>query len=312
MATFKKVESLFGMRRTLSFVLAIVFLTSPIPSSGTTVVTIITPVGIVIASDSGSDTHTGDHSTNRKGTTTKLAVVQGHIVVASIGTSSIDVGKTSFYDFHDWIKMIAGGLPGRVSVADLATIIQKQSAATFANNDEFLDRGILKQEKPLEKYEKFVEYVIAGYSDGRPEMYVVQFYIDWNSKKFVGPIRTLIPSTSKTDGGYQMNFFGVTQALDDLKNERSWAYKHVAANCTAFQTMMRGEVITMDEADAVARAFVETEEEVDPSEVFGAVGSIRVLLDGSVSQQAPASTNNPCRVPPKPKAVTVDRARTRP
>lgn len=271
-----------GKTMLLAFVCAL-----PCFSGATTVTAIVTPGGIAMASDSGRSTHTGDFSPIDKSMTTKFVVVQNRIVVFSIGVSDISVagknGPTTPYAFLGWMSNIERKLPPNISVDDLASIIERESATTFDGFDNVLNKGFFRKKKALEDCRTFIQYVIAGYSNGAAKIYVVKFYIDWERKQLIGPKRIpLFPSPESTGSNYIFFSFGITEVLDDVSNPESYAYKTITANCPAFSTLVARQDVTIAQSLTVAREFVRTEEKTNPSEVFGPIVSVAVLPDGRI------------------------------
>jgi hypothetical protein len=83
-----------------------------------TVVAIVTPQGIVIASDSAGTNHTsGAFDATSQHRAIKFLPVQKHLIVASVGMSSfsgtakLPSGRSYGYDFVEWLTNIREGLP---------------------------------------------------------------------------------------------------------------------------------------------------------------------------------------------------------
>jgi hypothetical protein len=251
----------------------------------TTVTVIATPSGIVMASDSGKSTRTGNLP-SVKSTTNKFYVVQNHIVVSSVGFSDLGAvpgkGTGPHYNFLEWMGNIDGKLDPNISVDDLADIVERESAGTFSKIDDVLSAGLIKPRKELEDCRTFIQYIIAGYSHNSAKIYVINFYIDWDRKKLVGPKRILLFPSPEATGNYVFYSFGITEALDDVSNPDSYAYKTISLNCPAYRTLTARRDITITQSIAVAKEFVRVEEKTNPTEVFGPAIALAILPDSSI------------------------------
>jgi hypothetical protein len=263
--------------------LALLF--QPVYSQATTVVAIVSPQGIVLAADSNQIRRTTDWSRLPNTTTTKLVVIQDRIAVANIGISDIGDGGVHYY-FSPFIKDIQARLPPNVSVDDVASVIQDESAKVFANFDVILESGTLKQNDSLEDCHLFIQYVIAGYQQGLPKIRVVQFYIDWKARRLVGPKAIVLGPAKDIHIDFSTYGFGITQAITDIFDRHSYAYKQALARSPkAFRALLDHRSISLDETSTFARVLIQIEEEVNPSEVAGDVAIIKILPNGRAEYQ---------------------------
>jgi hypothetical protein len=71
-------------------------------------------------------------------------------------------GDGTVYDFSSWLSRIEQALPVNVAVDEFASVIERESAHTFAGFDAILKNGIMTKTHPLEDSTALVDYVIAG------------------------------------------------------------------------------------------------------------------------------------------------------
>lgn len=253
----------------------------------TTIVAIVSPDGMTIASDTGARHHTETNVPISRERTIKFAPVQNHLIVAVLGTSDAVAvrpdGTRYNYHFIEWITKLQEGLPPDVTPDALSQKIATEATVVFEPFNEELRSGRMKQGNLQEKFKLLAEYAIFGYSHGQARIYVVQFYIDWDNKKVLEPKTFLLhPGADTSSRGYVFYSFGITQALDDMRNTSSYAFQQVIRQCPTLQDLFAGHDIGMDTVLNVARAEIEVEEKVNPTVVFGDISTIRLLPDGTI------------------------------
>jgi len=246
----------------------------------TTVLVVVGPHGIIAASDSLAVNRTV--TADSKSTAEKLFIIQNRIVVASIGhydMQGITTNGPVHYNFSTWVQHLQSGLPPNVSVESVADTIEKESAVLFSGFDGALGWGNVQRENPVNACDDFIQYVIAGYEFGRPKVAVVHFYINWDEKKLIGPIKVIEP----LEGDFGVYPFGVTQAigLADVLNGDSYAHKQAILRCpTAFGHLLAHEDISLDETLMFTKTLIKIEEDINPSEVGGAVQLVKISPNG--------------------------------
>ena len=264
--------------RKIKAIVSLFLLASVIPVRATTVLVMVGPHGIITASDSLARIAIPDSES----TAQKLFIIQNRIVVASIGHYDMQGTTTSgpmHYNFLTWMKQLQSRLPPNISVDDLAERIRIESAAMFGGFDAALGRSNIKRPNPIEACEDFIQYVIASYYAGRPRVFVVHFYINWDEKKLIGPIKVLEPF----EGDFGIYPFGVTQAIGfaDVLDGNSYAHKQAMRRCpTAFEHLLAHEDISLDETLMFAATLIKIQEDINPSEVGGAVQAVKISPDG--------------------------------
>lgn len=267
-------------------------LACPIPLAATTVIVSVSQDGIVVSSDSKivfNEIAGSDKAPPSEGSTRKFMVVQDRIVVASLGDADIQ-SETIHYNFLKWMNDLQGGLPKGISVDDLTSTIKTESAKAFAGWEEALDSGAIQRHGPGDICPILVQYLIIGYQDGAPRIQLVQFYNDWNTNKLVGPEQFLIHGGTSRPG---MQPFGVKEAITNILNPGSYAYKRaMAQDPQAFGHLLSGQA-SLDETIALTRTLIKIEEEVNPNDVGGDVQTVRVLPDGRAYRLAPQDEISP-------------------
>jgi hypothetical protein len=252
----------------------------PIHLSATTVVLMVSPLGIVIATDSKYVSNVGSGLKTGEGITDKVTIVQNHFAVASLGQADIRSGLVH-YNFLQWIKDIQTRLRRDVSVDELASIVETESVNEFGTFDSVLERGLIVQKVPFENCESFIQYVIAGFQDNQPRIYTITFDIDWNHKKLIGPKKTRLLIDMP------LYFFGAKEALLNLTNPDSFAYKQAMIDTPKeFRAFLAGPATDLNEYIVLSRILVGIEEKTNPNEVGGDIRLIKILPNG-VAERIP-------------------------
>lgn len=272
--------------RVLKIAMVVAFVAAPIRVSATTVVVIIAKNGMVLSSDSMTTTSGGNYSTTGAFDQAKFVTIQRRIVVAAIGVSAIKDASHQF-NFLTWMGDLQGRIPKDASVDDVVSIVEEESAAIFSklNLDAYLKNGTMKRPHYSNACEKFTEFVIAGYQDGKPRLYSVEFDVDWNSKTMSGPVQTLQnPDSEPAD--YRVVYFGDHEALVDFADRKSYAHKVAAEFCPEVIKKIddRTALPSLYETVELSRAFIQVEENTNPGSVGGAIKSIMWLPDGHAAE----------------------------
>jgi hypothetical protein len=269
--------------------LVIFLIASSVRAYSTATTVIVTENGIVIATDSevGLEQGMGEGTIGHK-VGTKVFVVNGHFAIASLGKQFFnfvhktdDVSDFSFpYDFGAWIHQIEGGLPHEVSFDDFAHTVNIEVHKLIPELQTVVSNGGLRPRNPVDIFEPFITYVIAGFQNGSPRLYVLKFYIDWETKIVLEPY--LMPIELQPIAGHTRSYFlGITEAATNFHNPQSYAYKQAMATCPkAFQNIISHRPISLDESIALAKVFIKIEEQVNPNEVGGNIRVVRILPDG--------------------------------
>ena len=263
--------------------LLIVLLTFPVSLKATTFVFFVTPHGMIIGSDSKMFTTQVLGSTSSRTaerSTRKFVIVQDRIVVASIGHADIK-GGSAHYNFLTWMQELQAKLPAGISVDDLALTIQTESAKVFAEITTVLQRDIIKCYEPTETCGSFVQYVIAGYQGGAPRIQMVQYYVNWDEKRLIGPEPILLDPNEQTIGNFHIHYLGIREALTNLLNRSSYAYKQtMASSPVAFGDLVAHRDISLDATIGLVRSLIEVEEKINPDDVGGRINVVKVLPNG--------------------------------
>jgi hypothetical protein len=251
----------------------------------TTVIVVITSKEIVVGSDGKQTATVGDGTPRGTSMVVKKAelVANNRIVVATAGVAQI-----GGYEFSPWIKGIGHGLRENISVKDFVLLLEKESAAKFA----LFDRGVLAQglltHPPGEYCRSFVQYLVVGYENSKPWVYLVKFYIDWDRKHLVGPKTIILHPSEINSTDADLISIGDDDALKDILNGNSYAYKQAARTIpkTFAKYLAAGD---FDEPQAVEliRTLIHIEEEVVPSEVGGLGQFFRIPVRGAGSVIGP-------------------------
>jgi hypothetical protein len=266
----------------LNAITAVIGILCPTFMAGTTLVVFVTERGIVLSSDSKTTLRNSDFSTSTgEIEQEKFVIIQNRVVVAAVGVSDI---ATAFghYNFLTWVKGLQLQIPNHVSVDALAEIIQKESASTFSKLRiaDFVKTGALKNKSPADPCEMFAQFVIVGYQDGTPHVHKIYFYIDWNSLTFTGPIKALLYPDSEVSN-YRVIRFGTQQAIADFLSGKGYAHQQAVTACPKAMASIRDGIYpSLAETICLSRVLVEVEKSTNPSDVEGAVRTVKILPSG--------------------------------
>lgn len=254
--------------------------------SASTVTAIVCPKGIVIASDSGETKEVGGNTAaGRSDSAVKFVSVQNRLVVASVGVSEFSgkfQGRKYDYHFVQWMNSLQDSFAPDITPEALADRIATEAAATLDGFDEVIRSGSPKH-NPREKFGLFIEYAILGYFAKEPQIYDVQFYIDWDNKKLLEPkVFLLHPNEETITSNYSFYAFGVIEALNGNMNPTSFAHRQLVSKCPSFVLLLARHNIGLSEIASVARSEVQIEEIINPTEVFGDIVSITIRPDGTL------------------------------
>jgi hypothetical protein len=250
---------------------------------GTTVVVIVTASGIVIGSDGQMTEGLGEHRPLR-GQLVKTILVQDHIAITGTGLENASNGQITAYDFRTWMERVQETLPPNISVESFVAVVERESAQVFIGFDVMLTRGVYRQKDPLENCEGLIQYVIVGYDNRIPRVFVVQYYIDWTRKTLIGPKRHVIHPQEGGAVDFAYGGFGVTQALAGLTNPKSFAYKHAMAHCPAeFKVLLARGNLSLAQSDRLVRTLVDVEKQTNPEAVGGHTAVVTIPPYGAAN-----------------------------
>jgi len=134
--------------------------------------------------------------------------------------------KAVGYDFTEWIARIEKKCPQNVSVADLTSILEKESRVTFNDMqlDSFIAEGAFDGQYPQKS---FADFVIAGYDARVPAINRVKFEIDWNERSLNLRIENDHPRAgTRVDFDFFILGEFVTM-VNDVRNRESESYKEL-------------------------------------------------------------------------------------
>jgi hypothetical protein len=255
----------FPNRKTItSFFLFALLCFDTLTAYSTTEIVIVTSEGIIFGSDAKGVTHLRDRTPIGSEMTTRKAelVVNNRFLIASAGAA-----RGPNYDFFSWVNEISHNLPKDISLKDFVSVVERESATIFT--DEVLRTGQLTR-PPLEFCKNFIEYLIAGYQDDHPWVYTVRFEIDWESKRFIGPLTNILHRPQENTRDFGFHVLGAETAISEIENRNSYAYKKASTLAPeALTKLLSNSDMTECQAAGLIRALIKVEEEVSPSKVGG-------------------------------------------
>ena len=136
--------------------------------------------------------------------------------------------ETVGYNFTKWIAGIEKKCPPNVTVADLTSILERESSVTFNNMnlEDFIVGGAFDGQKPQKS---LIDFVIVGYDAGVPTVNRVKYEIDWNKRSLT---LRILHDHPRADTGRDFDFFILGESVtpvNDVKNRESQTYKELIA-----------------------------------------------------------------------------------
>jgi hypothetical protein len=258
------------------FLVGITFFLFMVVGNCTTVIVFETKYGIIIGADQQTLQTTSQGPIDKRGTASKLALVQDRMAVASIGLESV-VDSEFLYDFQTWITGIGKGLPPGSSPEALALLIKMKSAALFANFDPEIKK-IRNIQAKFTTCQSFLQYVVIGYKEGTPEVLIVTYNIDWIHEHLIGPdVYTEAPNNTSA-----MLIYGRTMAIEDLANSKSYVHRRATTLFPAItKKVLSQREISLEEATSFVRTLLRVENEIEPDSVGGKTTIATIPVTGT-------------------------------
>jgi hypothetical protein len=273
--------------------IAIFLLIYVTPLSATTVVVAFNANGIVIASDSKGSLIS---SVGKVGEIQhrKIHVIQGRFAIACAGVCGYSFSSTRSPStaiertFDTWIIEIERSLKSNISFDDFAGIIEKEVKAGITALDPVLKGGGIKQENPFDGFEPYYQYIIVGFEQGLPRLFVFDVDIDFQTLQIRLYATSAHPETLQRSGSY---FFGIREAIADITDRHSYAYRQAMSSVPdAFKKLIGHQLLSLDETSAILREAVRVEEQTNPRNVGGEVQVVEVLPSGAAYDVLPKGT----------------------
>ncbi|HXZ11707.1 MAG TPA: hypothetical protein VEG64_04875 [Candidatus Sulfotelmatobacter sp.] len=249
----------------------------PIPTEATTVVIFVSPDGMIVASDRKTLDLAIGQKTLSPEITKKIVIIHDRIAVVSIGLSG-DTRNANF-TFPAWVENLNDGLPSDISVDAVVEAIKAKASQNLA----LVELKDLQSKKisTLDSCDMLTQFVVLGYDGSLPRVVVIQFNVDWDSMKIIAPKIEIDEPPSKVSSNFRVYSFGKQEALTNVSNRDSYAYKKANAACPkTIGKLLDHQVLTLSESGWLATALVQIEEDVDPSSVGSGVQVVRILPSG--------------------------------
>ena len=255
----------------------------PIQLRATTVVVLVSKNGIVVSTDSKRTLHRPtDLAMVGEGRQDKFVIFQNKFVVAYVGYAEFAVGPNR-YDALRFLQDLKPRIHGNISIDDLAGFIESEGTATFAalSINDALKSGAINNKDHRVPCEPFAHFVIAGYQDGQPRVYLVEYDVDWNSKGIVGPTKRLLYPDPAVHYNVAIMRFGMVEAIIDVLDRRSYAHHQAVLSVPkTIAALDANQIPSLDETVALGHCLIQIEETTNPTDIGGAVKSAKVSTDG--------------------------------
>jgi hypothetical protein len=233
----------------------------------TTVVFITGPTQIVAGSDRLGTTLGNGRAVSNPTTATKIVLLKGRFIVASVGVIHAETNKKTTYDFAQWIRGVESQVSADTSILGLVGIIESESSRTFKTVvpiEDDMRRGAIPQSDSLDKF--LVHYVIAAFDNGVPTIIQVYYELDWDSKSLLGPKRKVEVMRAPGGDGHGTDFMGRNCAIQEIDDPDSYAHKRMNILCpSAFKKVLDGKDISVADGIRAARGLISIQTEVEPS-----------------------------------------------
>jgi hypothetical protein len=251
-----------------------------VEAKATTVVLLISPEGIVLASDGKTANMTTRQGDLPPMTTQKIAIIKNRIAVADIGLAGAQGGAANF-TFTAWMENLNNRLPSDVSVDAVVDALKTEGAQKLATFEPSLSVLQTKRNSPTDSCDSLMQLVVAGYEASLPRVVVIQFNVDWDALKILVPKVEVREPPSQVGSNFRAYAFGKQEAITNVLNRDSYAYKVASTSCPKTVTkLLNHQVLTLDESSRLATVLVEIEEDVDPNEVGSGAQIVRILPSG--------------------------------
>jgi len=217
----------------------------------TSAVVVVTPYGVVIGIDSKivRDRRVRGPPVPQD----KAVIVQDRLVVAIVGEVNFAAQKGKErveYKFEDWIQAIKGKCPQNMSVFALTSLIESVSRSTFRNYDRFVRAGAFERDNSIP-----IQYLVAGYDSGIPNITRVYFEIDWAKLQLKGPEKKVEHPNANSKVDFDFLVDGQNDIVKQLANRESGGYKEMLALApNEIPKLVSGKNLTLIEGRKACRA----------------------------------------------------------
>lgn len=275
-----------------------------IPSAATAIAIFTSNEGIAIATDSRI---VGEGGCQEEPQITKSFVVQGRFAIATLahicfefrdrkmlGSHIVSETTMLHYEFSTWVREIESGLPNDASFDKFCDVVNAKLSDLQSGLQPLVAAGRIQPNDPVNRFETFVEFVLVGYMNGRPQACIVQLNIDWQSRTVVDSFQMKADLFGRQRSGH----LGSSNAAAHIINRQSYAYKQAMALCPkALVNFLTGDSssISLNEAIALARISIQIEEKVDPDEIGGDIRVIVVIPSGRAREVSASERLADCR-----------------
>jgi len=259
-----------------------------IPGQVTTTASfIVTPQGIVGATDNLLIGVTFSDVPAGTSTGAKINVIHGRFILACVGLESLTNTATGVnYYFRDWALAIQDALSSTATFSEFQNKVIDQSQKTFVGLD--IENAMKNSEfrRKLEGKDTLAEYMIAGYEGSKPRLVTIRYAFDWPDGKLSPPIiADLSPHEPHPDFAFAVE--GINSAVSQIPDQLSSSYR----KCVAYAGPITDKFLSMTpltlaEATLLVRAFMRIEAEADPSEVGHSINLATLPRQGAAKVES--------------------------
>ena len=266
-----------------------------LPASGTTVLVILTPEGIVIAADSKIISRDfGGYSAPPEGPANKIIVFRDRIAVGNIGfftqhIATMDDRPLFEYDPALWLKRVEQKKPSDISVSEFVDTLESEARNEFSPLNDLLRDPTFENRKDYCEANG-VQYLVAGFESGIAVVEEVNFTIDEKSCQLKGPFVQPIfpaPDTVRFDFGFHAASRGYEDAAGDVVYGRT---RSVGFRSIAFESpmdlwmLLAKRDLSLNQASTLLHAILRAQSRYTPAVVGPPYTVVWLRKDGTVNR----------------------------
>jgi hypothetical protein len=151
-----------------------------------------------------------------------------------------------------------------------------------------LKNGITTKTHPLEDSTALVDYVIAGYRNNTPMVFVIHFYVDWERQTLIGPKKIWLHPSLTARENFAIYSFGFNWAINNLTHPDSYAFKRaVILAPLETRTVLADKDLTAEQAKRWVRVLIDIEKEIEPYVVGGDTTIVEIRTSTSLEYRRP-------------------------
>jgi hypothetical protein len=247
----------------------------------TTAIVIVTPQQIIAGTDRLARIgRARDNNFLGRGTVIKTVLLKGRFVVSCVGLEEVindQLKHQTVFTFADIMRRVDSQLDGNVTMPRLVTLMEMESSSAIRESfpvERLMKNGTIKRGEAFD--DVLVQYIVAGYRSGIPTIIHINYTLNWQKYKLIGPNKEI---DYPKQGSLQSYFYtaGIQTALREIGKPNSYATQRIVALIGAeWKKLTSDQALTSDESIRIMRTLINIEAEVEPDKV--GVGATVVVI----------------------------------